>query len=285
MDEYNLPLVEKGALRIFLGCCCTRNKADFKLELDHVVEYPENNLQHLEIDTGAISGVSVGPRTVAELYSGPNLDGVRKLLMNPSYTNEKQYQFGCTNNTVNLADAVRSFRVWSYHYYEKVNNYRYCSNDTDCGSKEYCLCPNGQQQESWCPNDKRRCLPVSKHIQTNEPVIHDYDTLNKQCLANQIANLQSSTNSPDTININDIKKMAHSCAYGVKYITPSNQSNNQPNNEETEESVEGFCNICSDNSGYNGDNSYNYSIMYNILFILLVLYLIYLIVSITNNSN
>ena len=42
MDELNRPLFEKGVIRLFLGCCCTRHKVDIRLQLDRVVDYFES---------------------------------------------------------------------------------------------------------------------------------------------------------------------------------------------------------------------------------------------------
>ena len=225
MDAYNLPLEEKGAIRLFLGCCCTRHKVDFKLRLDKVVDYDEIGLNGMEIDTGFISGVSVGPRTTVELYSGPNLDGERTLVQNSSNTTQQMLDLGCSKNNDIWKGGIRSFRIWSYEYYQKMNGIRYCSSNNQCSSAEYCLCPTGQIQPEWCPKEKQRCLPISRYIQSGPPELTDYDAIHKQCINNKIANMK--TNS---INLNDIKNIANQCAYdNKKYIEGFNSYNMMDN--------------------------------------------------------
>jgi hypothetical protein len=219
-----LPLFEKGALRLYLGCCCTRNKIDFKLNLDKVAEYYEDNLKSLEVDTAFISGLVLGPRSVVETFTGPSLDGVRTLIMNSSYSIDKLHNVSCPssgNEKQTKTNAnIRSFRLWNYEFYDKTTNVKYCTNNNECGMNEYCLCPDGQMQPEWCVKEKKRCLPTSQYLQSNMPTISNSDLLNKQCIADQIAKLPSGS-----VNINDITNFASRCAYGPNYIEGFNYNN------------------------------------------------------------
>ena len=44
------------------------------------------------------------------------------------------------------------------------SNVRRCGSNGQCGSNEYCLCPNGQMKNEWCPQEGKRCLPKSYYL-------------------------------------------------------------------------------------------------------------------------
>lgn len=207
-DKYDTPLIRKGTIRLFLGCCCARHKMDIDLKYDKVVEYYETDLQNMGVDTNVISAVSVGPMTAVELYDGPNLDGKRRLVVNPSENpREKKIEIGCITDHLIWEGAIRSFRIWDYEFYNKEQTPKYCNSDSECQSYEYCLCPGGQRQPEWCPIEKRRCSPVSNYIQSSYPSVTNSNLINKQCISER---MRAFDNNP-YVSMEDIKNMSFYC--------------------------------------------------------------------------
>lgn len=180
--------MDKVTLKLHLGCNLSRYSAKFSLNTERLQTYNEEQLRELRLNPYEITGLTLGPRTVVEIFTGPKFSGIKKVIVNRSYSKNKTVNIGCIDNYIIFEGFIRSIKIWSYNYYYKVNTPKYCDKNSDCGFQEYCLCPDGQKQEEWCPIEKKRCMNMSHYLQSNLPEVREPDLIEVSCLQNELMN-------------------------------------------------------------------------------------------------
>lgn len=204
MDEYNTKLTFKNTIRLFLGCGSNRYKADIGLSYRKTDEYHEYDLKRLRIEPQTITGISAGPRTVVEFFTDANLLKNKRTIVNESWTNERMQNFGCVEGQQISSITIRSFRIWSYEYYVATNGIRYCKDSGECENDEYCMCPGGEIQKNWCPKSGKRCMHMSRYMQSNPKRAHFDDIINVHCLLDKLKNYKYRS-------FNELHQMASDC--------------------------------------------------------------------------
>lgn len=196
----------KGSMRLYLGCDQDRYHIDINLNTYGVDSWDNYRISKLTITPKSITAVQLGPRTVVDLYRGDMFIGNKRTVENPSYSDTKYLEIGCVQDDPFWLGAVRSFKIWDYDYWDRLNGTRYCNSDSECYENEYCLCRNGCQDPAWCKKSKRRCLPVSRYLQCRKPSVAPLTPVKKSCLQDQLAyNLNS------FVPFKEIKDMSNNC--------------------------------------------------------------------------
>lgn len=197
----------KNTIKLHLGCD-KKMFININLNNKRVTSYFNHHIKQLAINSEDITAITVGPKTVLEAYGVNNLVGKKRLIINDTEDKEKILHIGCAENHPVSEGSVRSFIIWDYDYYFEVFGVRYCDKDSQCKDYEYCLCKGGQRDPNWCPRSKKRCLPVSRYIQSRHPYPKNYDYVNTDCLKNNI----DKEITPNFITFADLAKRSNSCS-------------------------------------------------------------------------
>ncbi len=144
-------------------------------------------LKYHRLDPRNIATMELGPRTVVELFSEPAFFGESRLIENVSTAESRFIDIGC-NVDHHWKGYVRSMKIWNYdYYYHEFKRIRYCTKNIQCGSQEYCLCPGGQFDQTWCATEKKRCLPISKFLHAKPKRVLPNDTVDINCMINELS--------------------------------------------------------------------------------------------------
>jgi hypothetical protein len=198
-----------------------------------------------------ISKITVGPKTVFEYYDG---QWFRTKIINDSDV-ERTVEFGCPKDVVRQS-FVRHFTIWTLARYNEIHKPRYCDNNGQCRSNEYCMCPEGQLNPLWCSGTKRRCAPMGYMLHDAPIPLGDEDRLNMNCINNY---LSMKKNNSDNLDYSVLEEIARQCAHDKQKLYGKY-------NEYDINRVEGF----------NVDGA---EIVYAVPLILLMLLIIYLLLS------
>ena len=199
--------MEAAAIRIHIGCDEVRNFFTIKMKSDKVDFWNEYLLLRQTIDPENITGITVGPRTVLQVFSDPYFYRLRRTIKNPSYKQSVHINIGCFKEQQIWRGIVRSFKIWNYHYYDSLFGMRFCQKDSDCYNTEYCLCPGGQRKGEWCPITKKRCLHKSKYLHNKDKEIYPDDLVDMNCLMYHVKQY----NKP-YVNFRDVKRFCEKCS-------------------------------------------------------------------------
>lgn len=205
--------MEKEYIIIYTGCQEKQNPFKIAMETKSKDEWVENRIQALSIQPQQISSISVGPKTVLEFYSDPNLNGQKYRVINSSTDKMKVYNFGCFEDHQIWRGNVRSFIIMTYDYYNSVYGKRYCSSTNQCHQNEMCLCPGGQEHPSWCEKKKRRCMDQGYFVNEFPITLKKQDMVYTSCLEGKIKNFGS-----DKMTYSLLNEFARECALDKKKI-------------------------------------------------------------------
>lgn len=159
-----------------------------------------------QIDPSSVSAVHIGPKTVFEYYEALDFSSKPFRVVNDS-DQVKVQPFGCyTLDT--WRGTFKSFVIMTLDYYNKTYGIRYCDSNTQCRTNEYCLCPNGQEHPSWCPQSKRRCMNWNKFTFESPIPILDTDDVYVKCLEEQMK-LYANNNK---VKYDIVKEFSRKCA-------------------------------------------------------------------------
>jgi hypothetical protein len=178
--------VDKRTITLHLGCGRRRYKFTIPLKSEYYDEWYEQRLKQWNIEPKDISAVEIGPRTVVELYSSAFFEGDRRIIKNPSFSEYNKYEIGCLEDHQIWHGNIRSFRLWDFDFYQKINSMQACTDNSECKENEYCLCPNGYARGEWCPKTGKFCFPVSRYLQSKHKNINGGDIVNLDCLSNKL---------------------------------------------------------------------------------------------------
>lgn len=206
--------MQKRSVKLKLGCESIEKTSTITLQLrrKYYDEWTEGDLYTSNILSELITKVIVGPKTVVELYYDPYLYRFMRILKNDSATENLEHNLGCFEDFGTWSGAVRSLRIWDYDTFQKLYGVRYCDNDADCRETEYCLCPQGQRKAEWCPESKRRCLPMSKFMHQRDKMVELDDLVDKQCFNEEIAKYKNKFDNKPVISFRDLRLMASKCS-------------------------------------------------------------------------
>ena len=178
----------------------------YKISLDtkNSDEWNEAKIKSMLIKPETISSIIIGPKTVVEIFGGPNLDTQSYKIINDSENQTKSYKFfDCPKDNNKWFVSLKSFKIWTYDYYDSIYGIRYCDSDKMCDENELCMCPSGKTNPLWCPQSKRRCMNEKYYYDPSEIPINNEDTINTQCLKNQL--------NDNDINFADLKTKFRPC--------------------------------------------------------------------------
>jgi len=200
-------LTPKNTIKLHIGC--DKNIfININLNNKKVTSYYDYHIKQLAVNGEDITAITIGPKTVLDAYSTVNLMGDKTTIINDTDKEEKILHIGCIEGNPVFNGSVLSFTVWDYDHYLETFGIRYCSHDSECKDAEYCLCKGGQRDPNWCPNTKKRCLPVSRYIQARLPYPKNYDYINIPCLK---SNLDQEI-TPDNMTYVDLAKRSYPCS-------------------------------------------------------------------------
>lgn len=164
-------------------------------------------MKYHNVDPRQISIIELRPRTVVELFSEPFFYGDRRVIENISLGDSRFVDIGCKVEH-HWKGFVRSMKIWDYdYYYNTFKRIRYCNQNSDCGEWEYCLCPGGQYDPSWCPRKKKRCMHVSNFLHAKRKSIQMEDTVDVNCMINEMKMMGR------YVPFRNIKKIGNKCWY------------------------------------------------------------------------
>jgi hypothetical protein len=174
------------------------------LETKNTDEWDETKIKSMLIKPETISSIIVGPKTVVEIFAGPNLDTQSYKIINDSKDQTKSYKFfDCPKDNNKWFVSLKSFKIWTYDYYDSIYGIRYCDSDKMCDENELCMCPSGKTDPLWCPQSKKRCMNEKYYYDPSGIPINNEDTINTQCLKNQL--------NDDKINFADLQTKFRPC--------------------------------------------------------------------------
>lgn len=167
---------------------CDEKKTPFKIDLEtKIIDYwPENRIKSMTFGPENINLVLVGPRTIFEYYESPHFTGQKNRVINASSDKIKLLRVGCLEDHSVFRGKIRSFIIWSYDYYESVYGIRYCKDNSDCRSTEFCMCKNGETNPGWCPVSKQRCMAKGYFYHDGPVPVFDRDLINNKNLAEEL---------------------------------------------------------------------------------------------------
>jgi len=201
----------KNTVQLHFGCGKDRNHKTLDLNGQKMAEWNEYDLHRLTLKTDLITKITLGPKTVVQIYSDPYLYRLRKRLMNGSSTKGKEFEIGCIEDHGTWAGILRSFRVWDYDYYMSLYGTRYCDTNDECRDGELCLCKGGEMNKDWCPVSKKRCKPKAHFLHNAEREVNKDDLVNIGCMMNQIRKHQRG-DEMKVLSFRDVTDIANQCS-------------------------------------------------------------------------
>jgi len=196
--------MERASINVHFGC----NANDFVIPMKTTNKRYEAwdetwFLKYHRLDPRNIATIELGPRTLVELFSEPAFYGEKRIIENVSLTQPRFIDIGC-NVDHHWKGYIRSIKVWDYDYhYNQFKRIRYCTKNEQCGSQEYCLCPGGQFDKTWCVNQRKRCLPMSKLLHAVPKRIVPNDTVDVNCMINELSGMDPYVQFRDIIRAGD----------------------------------------------------------------------------------
>lgn len=207
--------MDYGSVKLYLDCHYNRHSIVIKLHQDRVEGWDYNKIRHLGVEPEYITGFTVAPRTVIEIFSGWKFDGKKWIIKNAHHNKTKHIDLACGKNCNHeWFGKIKSIKIWEIVHHDKRHIIPYCNSDNECPDDYYCLCPRGEDRADLCPLSKRRCMHKSKHIQSKPKDIHDNDLVDVNCLMRLMEQKNVRYD-----RFNNIKHLAEQC-YGMDIIEP-----------------------------------------------------------------
>lgn len=177
-----MDTIDRNNIRVYFKCGKEQEYLTFQIR-DEAEYWSEDRFKSINYNPRQITIVDIGPKTIVELYSGPNHNNSKWILKNHTSNKIKRVYFGCYgkhDSRPNIhhpwTNRIRSLKLFDHKTYERIFGLTICRNHNECKKNELCVCPSGHEDGRWCPETGKKCL---QHIRLNKneyPGRYEYNT-------------------------------------------------------------------------------------------------------------